>query len=337
MRTVLVYTVLIGDTLSSIATSISDVAGVSSQQIKAANPNLNPNTLSVGQVICIPAQRGNSELMYTILAGDTLSGICNALSQCSDMTYQAIEGDNPGVTARDIQPSQLLNIPATAKVSDAALAPHAENMGYWDCTWQGGNAPSNATLSLAFSGWVDVESALTDSNTVLHNLVGTKYISFGGGNENGAFDSTQLTALTNAINQGVFDQYDGIAYDVEEGVSGLETDFQLSFAAAKAKGFKVLVTVSHSAPYDISDAAELMNSFFADSNIDILSPQLYTTGEEAENNYDTSHGVSWASYAACKAAIVPSLITSAFYPSAQAYFAEQGVTLKGYIQWKHMD
>jgi len=336
MKTVLFYTILKGDTISGIATSINDVSGVTSKQIEAANPAMQPNALEVGQEIKIPPQTGSDALTYTILSGDTLFGICSALSQCVGLTYQEIEKNNLGVTASDIQPGQLLSIPASQSNPEKSLSPIADNMGYWDCTWQGGNAPSNATLSLAFSGWVDAENALADSSCVYDNLVGTKYISLGGGNDNGAFNRYSLNAITESINQGVFDQYDGIAYDVEEGRSGLSNEFKTSFAAAKAKGFKVLVTVSHSAPYDIGDAAVLMDAFFADSNIDILSPQLYTTGEEPENNYETSHGVTWASYANCKAAIVPSLVTGSLYPSAQAYFSEQGVTLQGYIQWKHM-
>lgn len=337
MNTVLCYTVQKGDTLSRIASKINSAVGVTIDQIKSANLGINPNALSVGQLINIPTRNGHNDFLYRILSGDTLHNICKALSQCSGLTYQDIEQNNPGIKANDIQVNQRLNIPSTQVSSNAQLTPKAENMGYWDCTWQGGDSPSNATLSLAFSGWVDVESALEDSNTVLNNLVGTKYICLGGGNDNGAFDHVNLKALTEAINQGVFHQYDGIAYDVEEGVSGLEDEFKSSFAAAKAKGFKVLVTVSHSAPYDIGDASALMESFFADTNIDILSPQLYTTGEEKENDYDISHGVTWASYAKCKAAIVPSLVSSSLYPGAQTYFADQGVTLSGYIQWKHMD
>jgi hypothetical protein len=336
MKPVLIYTVLIGDTLSGIADSISDTSGVTSVQIEVANPAIQANALRIGQEILIPPHTGTHALTYTVRAGDTLLSICSALSQCAGLTYQDIEKDNLGIMASDLQVGQLLNILATQTTPETHLSPDAENMGYWDCTWQGGNAPANATLSLAFSGWVDVKSALEDSNTVLNNLVGTKYISFGGGNENGAFDSANLAALTDAINQGELSQYDGIAYDVEEGMSGLSQDFKTSFEVAKARGFKVLVTVSHSAPYDIGDAAVLMDTFFDDTNIDILSPQLYTTGEESKNDYDISHGVNWAAYARCKAAVVPSLVTASLYPSAQAYFAQQGVELKGYIQWKHM-
>ncbi|MGB0943477.1 MAG: LysM peptidoglycan-binding domain-containing protein [Marinomonas sp.] len=336
MTTVMHYTVLSGDTLSSIATSISDVFGVTSAQIETTNPSLNPNNLHIGEIIQIPAQTASNSLMYTIRTGDTLSGICGALSQCSGLTYQEIEQINPSVTASDLQIGQVLAIPATQTTTQETLEPNAENMGYWDWTWDKSHAPSNASLSMAFSGWTNTETALNQSSNIVNNLVGTKFISLGGGNSDGAFDSASLTKITDAINQGEFDSYDGIAYDVEEGAPGLENDFQASFKAAKAKGFKVLVTVSHSAPYGITDASTLMDSFFEDENIDILSPQLYTTGEEAENDYDISQGVTWERYKTAKAAIVPSLVSSTYYPDAQTYFAQQGITLKGYIQWKQV-
>jgi hypothetical protein len=218
-------------------------------------------------------------------------------------------------------------------ISTENLTPETENMGFWDKTYMEEPIPSNATMSIAFSGWSDVEKVLSDSNKVLNELVGTKYICIGGGNENGAFTPTNLQALTKAIEQGDFSDYDGIAYDIEEGSPGLESYFVASFSAAKVNDFKVLVTISHSAPYGIDDAATLMNTFFEDSNIDIISPQLYNKGDEENNNYDISHEVEWASYAKCKAAVVPSIVKGELYPSAQEHFSVLGVTLKGYVQW----
>jgi len=99
----------------------------------------------------------------------------------------------------------------------------------------------------------------------------------------------------------------------------------------------VLVTVSHSAPYGIADAQELMNSFFADPNIDILSPQLYTEGTEIMNDYSISHGVKWQQYADCRATIVPSIVKGTLYEGAKTYFANEQVTLQGYIQWSQIN
>ncbi len=69
--------------------------------------------------------------------------------------------------------------------------------------------------------------------------------------------------------------------------------FADSFTAAKGKHIKVMVTISNSAPYGISDGAKLMRSFFPNPNIDYFSPQLYETGEES-NHYETGKGVQWS-------------------------------------------
>ncbi|ADZ91942.1 LysM peptidoglycan-binding domain-containing protein [Marinomonas mediterranea] len=337
MKTVLKYTVQPGDSLSKIADQISASAGITTDQIEAANPSVVPSALQIGQLLTIPQlDTPTNRWFYTVLSGDSFSGIAAALAQCKGLTYEEIEQDN-SLTGSTIDVGQVLNIPATS--SDAPtqdnLAPNAINMGYWNWTWSGTSNPSNATLSLAFSGWTDPTTALQDSHQVKPSLVGTKYLTFGGGNDNGKFTALSLQDITSAIQSGKLEGYEGVAYDVEEGDSHLENDFAVSFKAAKDAGLKVLVTVSHSAPYGITDADALMQSFFADSNIDLLSPQLYTEGDETENDYQTTSGTSttWEDYASAKAAIVPSIVTSDLYDSATGYFTEQGVTLAGYIQW----
>jgi len=164
-------------------------------------------------------------------------------------------------------------------------------------------------------------------------LPGAKYISLGGGNANGGWSSGALSSITAAINDGKFDGYQGICYDVEQGDSGLSGAFQNSFAAARSKGFEVLVTISHSAPYGFGDAYQLMQTFFSDGNINYLSPQLYTSGTEGQNDYTTSGGVSWSMYKDARPRIVPSIVRSSLYDSAHSYFQGQGVEITGYIQW----
>ncbi|MDX8399778.1 MAG: LysM peptidoglycan-binding domain-containing protein [Gallionellaceae bacterium] len=332
------YTILSGDTFSAMASGLSASAGVTYQAIESANPTVDPNALNIGMVLNIPASNSSSiVLKYTVIAGDSFSKISTNLSHCAGMTTQDIEQANPDVNPNALAIGQLFDIPETSNVSqpvDTAPVQGAEVLGFWWWTWSGVNAaPSGTNLSIAFSGWTDPTTALQESANVKDKLQGSKYISLGGGNEDGAFTSASLTSITNAINAGDFAGYDGIAYDVEEGDSGLESLFSESFAAAKANGYKVLVTVSHSAPYGISDASDLMQSFFADPNIDYLSPQLYTTGEETSNDYATSGGVEWSQYATAKAAVVPSIVNSSMYADAQIYFQEQGVSIKGFVQW----
>lgn len=237
--------------------------------------------------------------------------------------YSTPAGDAPPSVADG------LNAAPTSEPADGAAL-----CGFWRWTWSNScTPPDGANLAIAFSGWSDPATALEDSVHVKNSLACRKYISLGGGNANGAFTSASLAALTDAINAGTFAGYDGIAYDVEEGDSGLGLMFRHSFAAAKANGFKVLVTISHSAPYGISDANTLMHSFFADANIDYLSPQLYTSGNERANDYATSGCVSWPQFAIAQAAIVPSIVSADMYPDAQVYFQEMGVPVAGFIQW----
>ncbi len=336
MTTALIYTVLPGDTLYGIANGFAAAAGVSTQAIESANPEVDPNKMQIGTVLNIPASSGNTiVLKYTVMAGDSFSKISSELATCSGMTVDDITAANPGIQVNNLAVGQLLNIPETkSNAPTNPSEPNAEIIGFWWWTWSNTVTPPTGTnLSIAFSGYVDPAEALSNSEPIKSSLQGSKYIALGGGNDKGAWTEAALTDITNAINAGDFAGYDGIAYDVEEGESGLETAFEDSFAAAKANGYQVLVTVSHSAPYGFSDAATLMHSFFADPNIDYLSPQLYTTGTETSNDYATSDGVAWSEYATAKAAIVPSIVQASLYADAQIYFETQGVSLNGFIQW----
>ena len=191
---------------------------------------------------------------------------------------------------------------------------------------------TNQNVGIAFSGYADISTALQQSSAVAAKIPVAKYLSVGGGNSAGSMTATILNAITAAIQANQLSGYHGICYDVEEGTSGLESAFAQSFAAAKAAGLKVFVTVSHSQPYAINDASSLMQSFFNDSYIDYISPQLYTSGTESSNDY-TAVGTPWTSYASAKAAIVPSIVCASYYASAVNYFKSQGITLQGYIEW----
>ncbi len=327
------YTILAQDTLSSVANSLNAAAGVSYQQIGKANPDIDANALPIGALLNIPAADGSSiALKYTVMAGDSYSTIAGELKECAGMTYQAIIGANPGIDPNQLSIGQIVAIPQTS--NPAPIDPDAGISGFWRWSWAGTSVPPQGTnLGIAFSGWTDPSTALQNCAHLKNNLPGSRYISLGGGNASGAFTSSSLASITASINEGAFSGYDGIAYDIEEGSSDLALLFGHSFAAAKANGYKVLVTVSHSAPYGISDANTLMQTFFADPNIDYLSPQLYTTGEERANDYATSGSVLWPQYANAKAAIVPSIVHADLYPDAQNYFQAQGVDLAGFVQW----
>ncbi len=333
MSTAFMYTIQSGDTLTTIAAQINGSAGITYQQIEAANPGINPNGLQIGQAIDIPPTTGAVTWKYVILSGDTLSNIADGINAATGTTVETIEAANPSVNPNNLQIGSTLNIPA----SGVALPPivPAKNIGYWCKTWDPTVAVPGATMGIAFSGWADIPTAIQESSKVKHLLMGDKYICIGGGNKNGKFTTRVLTNINNAAANGDFAGYDGIAYDIEDATFGIHEDFSESFKAVKAAGFKVLVSVSHSAPYGAPDAGYLMGCLLDDENVDFMSPQLYTNGDETENDYaDTLY--PWVGYVGKKAALIPSIVTANLYPSAVDYFNGQNITLEGYIQWANI-
>jgi LysM repeat protein len=111
------YTVISGDTLSSIAVN----AGVSLSSLEAVNPQItNPSQIFVGEVInlpsgaVIPVTGGTvptpvpGSKTYTVLSGDTLSSIAANFG----VTLGGLEAANPQITNPSlIFPGDILNIP----------------------------------------------------------------------------------------------------------------------------------------------------------------------------------------------------------------------------------
>eukprot|EP01033_Poteriospumella_lacustris_P003985 gene3985-2838_t len=137
------------------------------------------------------------------------------------------------------------------------------------------------------------------------------------------FTKSSIEALNSALSSGKLDGYAGISYGIEEGDDGLTNAFKESSPLVKKLGKKVMVTVSlYGIPW-----------FLLDANIDYISPQLYTTGEESSNEFSTEKGVQWSEYAQAKAAIVPSIVRGSYYADAKSRFASYGGRRRGYIQW----
>jgi len=217
----------------------------------------------------------------------------------------------------------------------AASTNAADQIGLWYWTWTGAaTAPTGSTLGLSFSGWTSVSNAISESAAIINKLPGTKILTLGGGNDNGYWTASNLASVTTAINNGVIKNagYAGIAYDIERGDAGLGAAFLNSFAAAKTKGLIVIVTVSHSTPFGVPDTASLMSTLLSSTQVDYMSPQLYSTGEETANEFDWVN-VPWTSYRGIPAKIIPSIVDASMYPAAKTYFATFGITLSGFIQW----
>lgn len=219
-------------------------------------------------------------------------------------------------------------------------------IGYYSPSWDSGSrGPAGATMGVAFSGWVDPKQAIDDYHGPA--LKGDKYCSVGGGNDHGAFTPSRVQKITQGMQLFVQAGYQGVCYDVEE-VSGsgsaLVQAFQESFAAAKQAGLKVFVTTSHSAPYKSDsprDAVQLVKAWVADSNIDTLSPQLYSSGDErspdfAETDNCKDAGCTWAIWRNAAATIAPSLANGNQYSQAQSGMSQRGITIDGYVQWQEV-
>jgi len=126
-------------------------------------------------------------------------------------------------------------------------------------------------------------------------------------------------------------------FDIEEcSSSGLAENFASAFRAAKVAGLTVLVTVSHSAPYGCGDSDVLMKAFFDNDDVDILSPQLYTSGNEDQPEFDAGK-VSWDDWTGSKGRFVPSLgckaVANGGYASTKEFFSQYNLATTGYIVW----
>lgn len=100
------YTVKAGDTFYSIAQRYN----ITVAALMNANPTVDPNSLLIGQVICIPVAPGTCPAgmtPYTIKAGDTLY----ALARKYNTTVDAILAANPGITPTALRIGQMICIP----------------------------------------------------------------------------------------------------------------------------------------------------------------------------------------------------------------------------------
>lgn len=101
------YVVKPGDTFYAIARQFN----LPVEALLRANPDVNPNTLRVGQQICIPTLPTPTITCpgptYTVRPGDTLYG----LAQSRGTTVQAILAANPGINPSALQVGQILCLP----------------------------------------------------------------------------------------------------------------------------------------------------------------------------------------------------------------------------------
>lgn len=115
------YRVVAGDTLSSIAARF----GTSVSALASANSIANPNLIFAGQVITVPGggavQETASGSSYTVVPGDTLSGIAARFGT----TVSALASANSIANPNFIYPGQVLRVGSTAATATLTSAPVA--------------------------------------------------------------------------------------------------------------------------------------------------------------------------------------------------------------------
>jgi hypothetical protein len=178
---------------------------------------------------------------------------------------------------------------------------------------------------------------------------GLQFLSLGGASAEGTFNVASLAGFFTGDLQTVKEAgFDGICFDIEltKGAEELVEKFEEAYAACKKAGMLVMITTSHSAPYAASTnhAKQLfVDSWTKSRDIDIFSPQLYTSGYEANPQFDMtpcsnqdgifSSKCSWERLKPMKASWVPSLKDVSHYAASKDYFEKIGIKTHGFVQW----
>ena len=69
-------------------------------------------------------------------------------------------------------------------------------------------------MAISFSGWNDVNNALSDGQQVFNKLQGEKYLDIGGGNANGRWSADIINKLNSNMAQIKSTGYAGVCYDL---------------------------------------------------------------------------------------------------------------------------
>jgi len=224
-------------------------------------------------------------------------------------------------------------------------------IGYYSWNWGAGSfGPPGANAGAAFTGLTNVQQAIAGYTEgaawCCPTLAGEKWLTLGGGNAAGSFNVDSLNSIATSAEtiKSSSTGYAGVLFDVEivYGSSSVVGAFAAAFKGLKEGGLKVGVTTSHSAPYmtDTPEVAvDLVKSWVKDSNIDFLSPQLYSSGMEgapdfAETNNCKAAGCTWDLYIGMTPEMVPSLVEESHYKHTESFFANLGIQTTGFFQWK---
>jgi hypothetical protein len=212
--------------------------------------------------------------------------------------------------------------------------PEPKRTGYWLWSWKEGkgsfNPSTKCDIGILFSGERPADAIVNNIGKV-DSLTNArlKFLNLGGGGSSGMWQLSDFDYvnknLKNIYNYG----WDGICFDVEvctPNVSFIKP-FADCFAKCHAAKLKVLITISHTNPYACQSGkgqgTELVNSWITDTNVDFISPQLYSADGETIYKSDLSM------FANAHAKIVPSIPFEKDWSRIQ----DLGIVPFGYIAW----
>ena len=245
-----------------------------------------------------------------------------------------------------LAPKKKAARPARGKASDATVGAPDGVVGYYAPTWgMASVGQDDANVGVAFSGWNDITTALSESDGL--QLKGTQYLSLGGSSEQGTFTPDTVRQMGEECADVKDAGYEGVCFDVEvtRGGKALLDELETAYEKCKAAGLIVMVTTSHTAPTGVSLGKmreKLIEHWVKSSNIDIISPQLYTWGGEEEPEFDQTwpcadqgFNCTWEAYKGAKAKFMPSLVEfDGHYKKVDSFFKKIGIKVNGYFQWK---
>ena len=158
-------------------------------------------------------------------------------------------------------------------------------------------------------------------------------LSYGGGNDIGRWTLPRLQAIYTTANRNFLasNGYDGVVFDVEEGDAIAISEWNTAFDTLRQNGFIVVVTISHFAPYQMANANELVQDWMKNSRIDYLSPQLYTSGNEASNDW-INLASEWLNVTPN---LAPSIVKESYYDQVPVTVQTDLPNNGGYFVWSN--
>ena len=178
-----------------------------------------------------------------------------------------------------------------------------------------------------------------------------QFLTLGGANAEGMVTTAAMDAVEAGLEDVKAAGFDGICFDIEltMGEQDLVEAQERAFAACKAAGLLVMVTTSHSAPYAAGSEGSkiaLTESWMNSDDIDIFSPQLYTSGMEESPDFDLTPcreapsdeppekaRCTYERLKGMKAKWVPSLCSETHYEATKQFFEDMGIKTHGFVQW----